>query len=275
MKSILITGCSSGIGQCTANMLKERGHRVFATARKAEDVAKLSGQGFEAVQLDVNDSSSIQCAVSEVLEKTGGTLDVLINNAGYAQPASVEDLSRDAIHAQFETNLFGLLELTNLILPIMHKQDHGRVISISSVLGLVAMPFNSGAYISSKFALEGLMDCLRMELHKTNIDICLIEPGPIESNFRQNARRTFQQDPALQSSKHKEFYTAWLNRKERKKEESLLTRPPEAVAKKIIHAVESNKPKAHYYVTFATYFLAWARRLLPSSLLDALIRKIS
>lgn len=274
MKTILITGCSSGIGHEAAVTLKQRGWRVFASARKPDAVEKLKSEGFDALLLDVNSSESIHTAVDRLISLTDGKIDALLNNAGYSQTAAVEDLTRESLRNQFETNLFGLQELTNLIIPLMRKQGHGRIINISSVLGLVAIPFHSGAYQASKFALEGLTDCLRMELHDTPIKLCLIEPGPIESNFRKNARLAYEHDQALQQSTHREFYDKWLARQERKKKESRFTQPPAVVVKKIIHALESNHPKIRYYVTFPTYFLALCKRILPSCLLDKVLRKL-
>ena len=185
-KTILITGCSSGIGYCTATELKKRGHNVIATARKADDVTRLTQEGFTALQLDLADSQSIQQAVNRVIELTDGHCDALFNNGAFGQPGAVEDLTRDVLRYQFETNLFGTHELTNLLIPLMRKQGHGRIIYNSSILGLVAMRYR-GAYNASKFALEGLADTLRLELYGTNIHISLIEPGPILSNFRENS----------------------------------------------------------------------------------------
>ncbi|MDH5446633.1 MAG: SDR family NAD(P)-dependent oxidoreductase, partial [Gammaproteobacteria bacterium] len=165
-QSVLITGCSSGIGLCVAEGLKARGYRVFATARKSTDVAHLKEKGFESFVLDLNDSLSISNAVKNILALTNGKLDALFNNGAYAQPGAIEDLNRDLLRQQFETNLFGWLELTNLILPVMRQQGHGRIIQNSSVLGLVSMPYR-GAYNASKFALEGLTDTLRLELADT------------------------------------------------------------------------------------------------------------
>ncbi len=185
-KSILITGCSTGIGLCVAQGLQDRGYRVFATARKKDDVKKLQSLGLESLQLDLDDSQSIQTAVKEILNRTNGTLDALFNNGAYGQAGAVEDLSRDVLRQQFETNVFGWHELTNLVLPVMLKQGHGRIIQNSSVLGFVALKFR-GAYSASKYAIEGLTDTLRQELSGTNIFISLVEPGPIESQFRKNS----------------------------------------------------------------------------------------
>uniref|UniRef100_A0A4W5LCQ8 Uncharacterized protein n=1 Tax=Hucho hucho TaxID=62062 RepID=A0A4W5LCQ8_9TELE len=185
-RSILITGCSSGIGLVVAQGLAAKGWRVFATARQAADVVRLQAQGLEALQLDVDDSDSIVQAVAEVLLRTGGTLDALFNNAGYGQPGAAEDVPRAAMRAQFETNVFGAWELMNAVIPVMRRQGHGRILFNSSVLGFAAMKYR-GAYNASKYAMEGLCDTLRLELAGSGIAVSLIEPGPIESRFRANA----------------------------------------------------------------------------------------
>ncbi|MDH5409199.1 MAG: SDR family NAD(P)-dependent oxidoreductase, partial [Gammaproteobacteria bacterium] len=161
-RSILITGCSSGIGLCVAQGLHDRGHQVIASARKMEDVKKLRALGLTSLQLDLDDSISIRNAVVQTLEMTEGKLDALFNNGAYGQPGAVEDLSRDVLRAQFETNLFGWQELTNRVIPIMRQQGHGRIIQNSSVLGLVSMAYR-GAYNASKYALEGISDTMRLE----------------------------------------------------------------------------------------------------------------
>jgi len=167
-RTILITGCSSGIGRCVARGLATRGYRVFATARRREDVEHLRAEGLAGLQLDLADSASIAAAVDEVLERTDGHLYALFNNGAYGQPGAVEDLSREVLRLQFETNLFGWHELTNRVLPVMRQQGYGRIIHNSSVLGFVALPFR-GAYTASKYALEGLTDTLRLELRGSGI----------------------------------------------------------------------------------------------------------
>ncbi len=229
--SILITGCSSGIGETTAYGLKERGYRVFASARQTKDVERLKAAGFEAVQLDLADSGSIQAAVEAVAEETGGTLDALFNNGAFGQPGAVEDLTRDILRFQFETNLFGTHELTNHVLPLMRRQGHGRILYNSSVLGFVAAKYR-GAYNASKFALEGLVDTLRLELHGSNIHVVLIEPGPISSRFRDNAFRLFQQNIDAEHSVHREAYQAIAKRLQQEGPVVPFTLPPEAVLKK-------------------------------------------
>lgn len=273
MKTILITGCSTGIGYATARELKKRGHFVIATARKPEDVARLAEEGFTSLQLDLADSVSIRQAVQQTLELTGGTLDALFNNAAFGQPGAVEDLTREVLRFQFETNLFGTHELTNAIIPIMRKQGHGRIIYNSSVLGLVALTYR-GAYNASKFALEGLADTLRLELHGSNIHISLIEPGPILSNFRQNSFALYKENINPEHSFHKYTYLAMETRLQKEGAAVPFTLPAEAVAEKVIHALEAKRPKIRYYVTFPTYLFAFLKRLMPFPWLDALLRKV-
>lgn len=266
-KSILITGCSSGIGLHCADALKKRGYRVFATARNTQDVDVLLQAGFESVQLDLDDSMSIQRAVAWVLEQTGGQLDALFNNGAYGQPGAVEDLTRDALRKQFETNVFGTSELTNLVLKTMRKQGYGRIVQNSSILGFVALPFR-GAYNASKFALEGLTDTLRLELKGSDIHISLIEPGPITSAFRQNALKALHQNVDMINSFHQQGYKNALARLSATDKQAAFTLGPEAVAKRLIHALESKNPKARYYVTFPTYLMGYLKRILPTKWLD-------
>jgi len=272
-KTILITGCSSGIGYATAVELKKRGHKVIATARNSDDVTRLTQEGFTAIQLDLADSVSIQQAVNHTLELAHGRIDALFNNAAFGQPGAVEDLSRDVLRFQFETNLFGTHELTNLLIPLMRKQGNGRIIYNSSVLGLVAMKYR-GAYNASKFALEGLADTLRLELHGTNIYISLIEPGPILSAFRKNAYTLYKQNIDPTYSFHRETYKVMEARLQKEGAAVPFTLPAKAVAEKVIHALETRRPKMRYYVTFPTYLFAFLKRILPISWLDTLLRKV-
>jgi len=271
-KTILITGCSTGIGYTTAKVLKERGHTVIATARRADDVARLQAEGFTALQLDLADSASIQQAVEKALALTGGKLDALFNNGAFGQPGAVEDLSREVLRFQFETNLFGTHELTNLVIPIMRKQGHGRIIYNSSVLGLVALTYR-GAYNASKFALEGLADTLRLELRGTGIHISLIEPGPILSHFRQNSFALYKQNIVIEHSAHRK-YLAMEARLQKEGAAVPFTLPAEAVAKKVVHALEAKRPQIRYYVTFPTYLFGTLKRLLPYAWLDKLLIKV-
>lgn len=273
-KSILITGCSSGIGLCAAKTLHERGYRVFATARKAEDVEMLAKLGVESLLLDVNNSASIQQAIQSVLEKTGGTLDALFNNAGYGVAGAVEDLTREMMQAQFETNVFGAMELANLVIPIMRKQGHGRIIQNTSILGIVAFP-HRGAYNASKFALEGFSNTLRQELHGTGIFVSILVCGPISTRFRDNFYKSFQETLRGKPS----VFTKTYNNMEKNyhepisKSEQSVTMSADAVVEKLILALESPKPKAHYYITLPAHLFAWMRRLLPDSALDWLVAR--
>lgn len=273
-KTVLITGCSSGIGLCAARGLKARGHRVFAGARQPQDVARLQAEGLEAVLLDLRDPASIRQAVDQVLTASNGRLDALFNNAAYGQPGAVEDLSRNVLREQFETNLFGTHELTNQVLPVMRRQGHGRIIQNSSVLGLVAMPYR-GAYNASKFALEGLSDTLRLELKGTGIYVSLIEPGPIISRFRANAYAAFLKNIDKQNSSHRSQYEAMERRLTKVGAAAPLTLPPDAVLNRVIHALESPRPKIRYYVTAPTYFFAVLRRILPLAALDWMMLRTS
>ena len=273
-RSILITGCSSGIGLCVAQGLKARGWRVFATARRPDDVARLTDEGFEALALDLRDSPSIEAAVDTVLERTGGRLDALFNNGAYGQPGAVEDLKRDVLREQYETNVFGWLELTNRVIPVMRRQGHGRIVMNSSVLGLVALPFR-GAYNSSKFAIEGLTDTLRLELRGSGIHVSLVEPGPVESRFRANAFEKLKANIDTDHSVWREKYQGAIKRLTKEGPAAPFTLPPEAVLKKVVHALESRRPRARYYVTFPTYLFGILRRLLSTRALDALLARVS
>lgn len=272
VKSILITGCSSGIGRCVAHGLKARGWRVFATARQAGDSDRLRVDGLESLTLDLRDSVAIQTAVAEILDRTGGRLDALFNNGAYGQPGAVEDLSRESLREQFETNLFGTQELTNQFIPIMRRQNGGRILYTSSVLGLVAFPYR-GAYVASKFALEGLADTLRLELVGTGIQVCLIEPGPILSQFRDNAHAAYRRHIRAETSPHRDRYAAMEARLLKEGPAAPFTLPPEAVLRRVIHALESPRPRARYPVTMPTYLFAMLRRLLPTRALDAILRR--
>jgi NAD(P)-dependent dehydrogenase (short-subunit alcohol dehydrogenase family) len=269
-KTIFITGCSSGIGYTTAINLKKRGHRVICSARKDLDVQRLIRDGFECLRLDLADSESIHQAVEKLSQITEGKIDALFNNGAFGQPGAVEDLSRDVLRQQFETNFFGTHELTNLVIPLMRKQGHGRIIYNSSVLGFVAMKFR-GAYNASKFALEGLADTLRLELRNSGIHIILIEPGPIESQFRANAFVLYQKNIDASTSVHRETYKAMETRLQKPGPAAPFTLPATAVAEKVIHALESNHPKTRYAVTLPTHLFAWLKRLLPTTWLDKIL----
>jgi len=272
-RSILITGCSSGIGLDAARQLRPRGWRVFATCRQEADCERLREEGLESFQLDYADEDSIAAAVAEVVARTGGRLDALFNNGAFACPGAVEDLPRGALRAIFETNLFGYHDLTRRVIPLMRAQGHGRIINCSSVLGLVGMTWR-GAYVATKFAMEGLSDVLRIEMKGTGIDVILIEPGPIATKIRENAIPHFEKWIDWEKSARREQYLTLRGRLyDKKVKKDAFELDPAAVTAKLIHALEARRPKARYYVTVPTYLMGFARRLLPTRALDWLIAK--
>jgi len=272
-RNIIITGCSSGIGRCVAEGLREKGYRVFATARKKVDVDILIAEGFESIQLDLANSACIRSAFKTILEKTDGEIYALFNNGAYGQPGAVEDLTRDVLRQQFEVNLFGTHELTNLVLTVMRQQGHGRIIQNSSVLGFVALQFR-GAYNATKYAMEGLTDTLRLELMGTNIHISLIEPGPIDSLFRKNALTAFEENISVENSPFENAYKKLVERLRAEGHVVPFTLGPEAVLDKVVHALESKKPKARYYVTFPTYLFGILKRILSVRMMDGVLKKV-
>ncbi|OUS25896.1 short-chain dehydrogenase [Thalassotalea sp. 42_200_T64] len=271
-KSILITGCSSGIGLDAAKTLVKKGYQVFATARKKKDVDSLISLGFTAFRLDLSDSQSIMLAVKHVLEITGGTLDYLFNNGAYGQPGAIEDLSTQVLRQQFEANVFGWHDLTTQVIKIMRQQGHGRIVQNSSVLGFVCMPYR-GAYNASKFAIEGLTDTLRLELAGSNIQVSLLQPGPINTNFRKNALTALKQNIDWQNSIHLNKYQKQIERLASSDPASGFTLEPAAVTKALIHALESHRPKARYRITYPTKLFTLLKRILPTRWLDALLAK--
>jgi NAD(P)-dependent dehydrogenase (short-subunit alcohol dehydrogenase family) len=272
-RAVLITGCSSGIGRCAAEGLRDRGYRVLATARRAGDVDALRAQGFEAFVLDLADEASVAEGARRALADTGGALYALFNNGAYGQPGAVEDLGRAVLRAQFETNLFGSHQLTCAVLPAMRARGTGRIVQNSSVLGLVALRYR-GAYNASKFALEGLSDTLRMELAGTGIHVSLIEPGPVTSRFRDNARAAFHAHIDVEASPHRALYRRFARRLDQD-DDTPFTRPPEAVLARLVHALEARRPRARYFVTLPTHALGFLRRVLPTRALDAVLAAAS
>ncbi|WP_296427655.1 SDR family NAD(P)-dependent oxidoreductase [Yoonia sp.] len=269
-KSILITGCSSGIGLDAASGLRAAGWRVFASCRKPDDCTWLRSEGFESPQIDYADPDSIVNGLAETLEATGGTLDALYNNGAYACPGAVEDLPVEALRQIFETNVFGYHELTRLVIPIMRAQGHGRIINCSSVLGLVGLKWR-GAYVATKFALEGLTDVLRIEMTGTPIKVILIEPGPVTSKIRENAIPHFEKWIDWENSARANDYKDVLSRLYSDSGPDKFELPASAVTKKLLHALTSARPKARYYVTTPTYLMGFLRRVLPTRLLDMVI----
>ncbi|MCE8032246.1 MAG: SDR family NAD(P)-dependent oxidoreductase [Halomonas sp.] len=270
--SVLVTGGSSGIGHAASHALAQRGWRVFTTARREEDLARLQAEGLEALPLELASSESIESCITQVLERTGGRLDALFNNAAYGQPGAVEDLSREVLRAQLEANLLGTHELTTRIIPVMREQGSGRIVQNSSVLGFAALPYR-GAYVCSKFALEGLTDTLRQELHGSGIHVSLIEPGPIASRFRENAYRAFKANIDADHSYHRDTYRAVEARLAGRKGSSggAFTLGPAAVVDKLIHALESRRPKPRYHVTLPTHLFGVLKRLLTTRGMDRVL----
>lgn len=273
-KSILITGCSSGIGLDAAHGMRARGWRVFAACRHQRDCDRLRAQGFDSPRIDYTDAETITSGLASVLEATGGTLDALFNNGAHGLPGAIEDVPTDGLRHIFETNVFGWHELTRKVIPIMRAQGHGRIVQNSSVLGLVAFPWR-GAYVATKYAIEGLTDTMRLELRGTGIKVVLIEPGPITSKLREKAIPVFER------------FIDWENSALRDKyEESLLKRlyedsgpdrfelPASAVTDKLARALEAKSPKARYYVTTPTYIAGYLRRILPTGTIDRILSGI-
>ncbi|MBU2992634.1 SDR family NAD(P)-dependent oxidoreductase [Octadecabacter sp. 1_MG-2023] len=272
-KSILITGCSSGIGYDAAHGMRDAGWRVFASCRRQADCDRLIAEGFESPLLDYNDTATLESGLAEVLAATGGTLDALFNNGGFGTPGAAEDLPRDALRANFETNVFGVHDLTTRVIPVMRAQGHGRIVNHSSVLGLVAMRWRS-AYNATKFALEGLTDTLRLEMADTEIKIVTMNTGPVTSDIRKK------------SIPHFEKWIDWENSPRRAQYESTLRKrlyqdsgpdkfelPASAVTAKLLTAVTHPNPKPRYYVTTPTYLMGFFRRILPTRALDWVLRK--
>lgn len=272
-KSVLITGCSSGIGYDAAHGLRARGWRVFASCRQQHDCDRLREEGFESPLIDYADPDTIYNGLADVLEATGGTLDALYNNGAFAVPGAVEDLPRGALRSIYETNVFGVHDLTQAVIPVMRNQGHGRIINCSSVLGIVGMRWR-GAYVSTKFALEGLTDVLRVEMADTPIKIILLEPGPITSKIRENSIPHFEQWIDHENSARKAQYAQLRDRLYTDSGPDQFELPASATTKKIIHALESKRPKPRYYVTFPTYLMGTLRRILPTRALDWIIGRI-
>ena len=272
-KSILITGCSSGIGYTCALGLKARGYRVFATVRNAADAKRLADLGLETLIMDYVDRNAVAACADEVSKRTDGKLYALFNNGAAGQPGAVEDLSRELLEASFAANFFGWHQLTTLCLPMMRAGGEGRIVQNSSVLGIVAMKWR-GAYNASKFAIEGLTDTMRMELRGTGIFVSTIEPGPITSKFVETALKNFDKHINVEKSHYKAAYEAQRLRLG-KGGSNRFKLPPEAVLEKLIHAIESPNPKAHYYVTTPTHVMGLARRFLPQGLMDRFVNRMS
>ena len=273
MKTILITGCSSGIGYDTAHYLQQNGYKVFASARKIEDVKRLQNEGLDTYLLDVTKPQTITDTLEAILKQTDGKLYAVFNNAGYGQPGAVEDIPTEVLREQFETNLFGLHEMTRQIIPIMREQGYGRIIQHSSVLGIISLRFR-GAYNATKYAIEGLCDTLRLELMNDDIHVVTINTGPVHSDFRRNATKKFYEHIHAKPTVFKEAYEKELIPHEEVKKKDPFTRESNVVIENIIKALEKNTPRPRYYNTSATHLLGGLKRLLSTAMLDKILLKI-
>ncbi|MCY9845372.1 SDR family oxidoreductase [Vibrio caribbeanicus] len=270
--SILITGCSTGIGYAAAHALKEKGYNVIASCRQEKDVSRLQSEGLTSILLDLSNPDSITEGVRQALQISDGKLYAVFNNGAYGQPGALEDLPTEALKEQFETNFFGWHQLVTEVLPSMRKQNCGRIIQNSSVLGFAALKYR-GAYNASKFAIEGWSDTLRLELMETNIHISLIEPGPIETQFRANAQRAFKRWIKVENSAHEKYYRQQLERLKSKTSSSAFVLPPESCIPPLIDALEAKKPKIRYRVTTPTKVFAFLKRVLTARMLDTILNR--
>ncbi len=273
-KSILITGCSSGIGLDAARGMRERGWKVFASCRQQRDCDRMRAEGFEAPRIDYTDTDSIKSGLATVLEHTDGTLDALFNNGAHGLPGAVEDVPTDALRQIFEANLFGWHDLTRQVIPVMRAQGHGRIVQNSSILGLVAFPWR-GAYVATKYALEGLTDTMRVELRGTGIHISLIEPGPVTSKIREKSIPHFEQFIDWKNSPLREKYeSSLLKRLYEDNGTDRFELPASAVTAKLAHACESRRPRPRYYVTTPTHIGGFLRRILSTRASDRILARI-
>ncbi|MGV1895611.1 SDR family oxidoreductase [Agrobacterium vitis] len=272
-KSIIVTGCSSGIGAYCARALKQDGWRVFATVRKAEDLKALEDDGLEALLMDYRDTASIAALTETVLSRTGGRLDALFNNGAYGQAGAVEDLPTEALREQFETNVFGWHDLTRRVVPVMRAQGSGRIVQCSSILGLIPYRWR-GAYTASKFALEGLSLTLRMELDGSGVMVSLIEPGPIENRFTANCLEAIKRNIDVENSVHAADYQRQLARLDGTGPKNRHKLGPDAVYKVLQHALTAKRPRPHYLVTKPAKQGVALKRLMPSDLFYRLMRAL-
>ncbi len=273
-RTIVVTGASSGIGAHCAHALAGRGWRVFATARNPTDIAALEAASIESFYLDYRQPGSIAALADAVLDRTGGHIDALFNNGAYAQPGAVEDLPVEALREQFEANFFGWHDLTRRLVPAMRRQGRGRIVHCSSILGLVPASYR-GAYVASKYALEGLMLCLRAELAGSGIHVSLIEPGPIRSRFAATALGWFERNIAVENSPHRDAYRAQLARMRAGGTQSRFKLEPDAVMAVLAHALDSPRPRPHYPVTLPAKTGLLLKRFLPASLFYRVVARQS
>lgn len=272
-KTILITGCSSGIGYDCAQALRAQGWRVFASCRAEADCARLRSAGFDSPLIDYENPQSIAHGLEQVLNATGGTLDALVNNGAYAIPGAVEDLSMEALRTIFDANFFGWHDLTRQVIPVMRAQGHGRIIQISSVLGFAAMPWR-GAYNSTKFALEGYSDTLRLELAPSGLHVVLVEPGPITSEFRNNSVKQFERWIDYRGSALADLYDSKLRKRlYDSTNPDTYQLPASAVTDKVIKALTAPRPRPRYYVTAPTHVMGALKRVFTTRMMDRVLSR--
>ena len=272
-RSVLITGCSSGIGAATARVLRAAGWQVIPTARRAADLDRLREAGFTPVRIDLADAGSVDAAFAEATALAGGGLGALVNNAGFGQAGAQEDVARDALRMQFEVNVFGMQQLARLCIPGFRERGAGRIVNVSSVLGRVTLPM-LGCYCASKYAMESLSDAMRMELRGSGVWVSLVEPGPIVSAFRRTAATLLVERIDTGTARYGRAYEAEAERRRgREKRAGLITRPPEAVAARIRHALESPFPRRRYRITLPAYAGDWIARLVPAAVTDRLLTR--
>jgi len=273
-KTILITGCSSGIGLDAARGMRDRGWTVFASCRQQRDCDRMRAEGFESPLIDYTKPETITAGLQQVLTATGGALDVLFNNGAHGLPGAVEDLPTEALRSIFETNFFGWHELTRQVIPVMRAQGHGRIVQNSSILGLVAFPWR-GAYVATKYAIEGLADTMRIELHDSGIHVVLIEPGPVTSKIRENSIPHFERFVDWKNSAMSELYeSSLLKRLYHSDGPDTFELPASAVTAKLIHACEARRPHPRYYVTTPTHIGGFLKRILTTRATDRILAKL-
>ncbi len=270
---VLITGCSSGIGLEAAQTLRRRGWRVIAACRAQDDVDRRQAEGFDAVRLDYADPASVDEGWRAALTLTGGRMDALFNNGGHGMSGAVEDVSRAALEHVFHSNVFGLHQLTRLAIPVMLAHGGGRIVQHSSVVGIAPLRWR-GAYVATKHALEGLTKTMRVELRGTGVHLSLLNTGPVTSRFRQNSSAQFERWIAADTSRHAEFYRTVFMAHRTNTGPAPFERPPSAVVRRLIHALEASRPRLRYYITPPSYVAAALIRLLPDRVQDWVVSRI-
>jgi len=271
-KAVLITGCSSGIGHATAQRLSADGWNVYATARRPEAITDLEGAGCKTLGLDVTDEQSMTAAVAQVADAEGA-VGVLINNAGYSQSGAVESVAPEAVRRQFETNVFGLLRMCQLVLPGMRSRGWGKVVNIGSMGGRLVFP-GGGIYHATKYAIEALSDALRFEVRGFGIDVILIEPGLITTRFGEVASGSVDEGADGDTGPYADFnrHVAKVTSEAYAGPMAKLGGPPEKVAATIAHALAAERPKARYQVTPSAHLLIGQRRITPDRVWDLMMR---